>query len=224
MNMRPRNPFGSGQPKPVQEAPEELEADSFYEDKAYETQAKGLNIEEDSDLADMGSLTGISIRRKNDNGGAKPAVQPRASVAGPRDAPPRNIVEFWSRLKKGRRWPGRKDIDAKQVGMHWPNSVLMRVGENGLPWQFEPLTAELIRGGGQNFHTGEIEFGNSLVLEWLLEMGRRTHGAGQPQEEADIFPTNGGDSRYRALTVPLGDDDDTITHVLCHVVKVSSDR
>ena len=219
MNMRSRNPFGSGQPRPAQEAPEELEADSFYEDEPYNDKIDGAIEDDNTDLAGMGSLTGISIRRKGGDGAAKPAVQPRATVARPQDAPPRNIVEFWSRLKKGRRWPGRTDIDAKQVGLYWPNSVLMRVGEDGLPWQFEPLTAELIRGGGQSFHTGEIEFGNSLVLEWLLDMGRRTQRAGKPQEEADVFPTKTGDVRYRALTVPLGDDDNVISHVLCHVVK-----
>jgi hypothetical protein len=136
------------------------------------------------------------------------------------EAPPRNIVELWSRLKKGRRWPARADIDAKQIGMYWPNTVLMRVGENGLPWQFEPLAAELVRGSSQSFHTGEIEFGNSLVMEWILELGRRTQRFGQPQENSDIFPTGAGDVRYRAMTAPLGNDDNNITHVLCHVVKV----
>ena len=101
-------------------------------------------------------------------------------------------MEFWSRLKKGRRWPARSDIDAKQIGMYWPNTVLMRVGENGLPWQFEPLVSDVMRGGGQSFHTGEIEFGNSLVMEWILGLGRRTQQAGQPQEDVDLFPTDDG--------------------------------
>lgn len=209
--MRPRNPFGSGPVRPAQEAPEELEADALYE-------GGGIEEEEDLDLTGTGSLTSISIRRKK-NGGAKPAVQPGASVPRPQDSPPRNIVEFWSRLKKGRRWPTRGEIDAKQIGMHWPNSVLMRIGESGLPWQFEPLLSDVIRGGGQSFHTGEIEFGNSLVMEWILGLGRRTQSSLRPQEDADVFPTESGDVRYRAMTVPLGDDDDKVTHVLCHVVK-----
>jgi hypothetical protein len=218
--MRPRNPFGSSPVRPVQEAPEELEADALYEEEPYGRQGESAEEEEDLQLEGMGSLTGVSIRRKNDSNAAKPATQPRATVARPEETAPRNIVEFWSRLKKGRRWPARTDIDAKQIGMHWPNSVLMRVGENGLPWQFEPLTSDVLRGGGQGFHTGEIEFGNSLVMEWILGMGRRTQQAGQPQEDADIFPTDGGDVRYRAMTVPLGEGEDTVTHVLCHVQKM----
>lgn len=212
MSIRPRNPFGSGPVRPAQEAPEEMEADGGL------FEAGGVNEEEDLELSSTGSLTSISIRRKRS--GAKLAVQPRASVPRPQDTPPRNIVEFWSRLKKGRRWPTRGELDAKQIGMHWPNSVLMRVGENGQPWQFEPLMAEVLRGSGQSFHTGEIEFGNSLVMEWILGLGRRTQSSLRPQEDADSFPINSGDVRYRAMTVPLGGDDDKVTHVLCHVVKM----
>ena len=51
-------------------------------------------------------------------------------------------------------------------------------------------------------------------------MGRRSQRAGQPQEDADVFPTDGGDVRYRAMTVPLGEDDDSISHILCHVLKM----
>jgi hypothetical protein len=204
----------------VQEAPEELEADALYEDEPYSDQIESTNEDEDLELSGMGSLAKISIRRKAGDDGAKPSVQPRASVARPEETAPRNIVEFWSRLKKGRRWPERSDIDAKQVGMYWPNSVLMRVGENGLPWQFEPLTSDVMRGGGQSYHTGEIEFGNSLVMEWILGLGRRTLQAGQPQEDADVFPVDDGDVRYRAMTVPLGVNDDTVSHVLCHVLKM----
>lgn len=220
MSMRPRNPFGSSPARPVQEAPEELEADALYEEGPYGSQGESTEEEEDLQLEGMGSLAGVSIRRKNDTNAAKPAVQPRATVARPEETAPRNIVEYWSRLKKGRRWPARTDIDVKQIGMYWPNSILMRVGENGLPWQFEPLTADVIRGGGQSFHTGEIEFGNSLVMEWILGMGRGAQQTGKPQEDADRFPTDSGEVRYRAMTVPLGADDDTVSHILCHVLKM----
>lgn len=220
MSIRPRNPFGSGRFRPVQEAPEELEADALYEGEPYGNPGESADAEEDLNLASAGSLAGISIRRKAGSGAAKPAVQPRATVARPEEIAPRNIVEFWSRLKKGRRWPGRSDIDAKQIGMYWPNSVLMRVGENGLPWQFEPLMSDVMRGGGQSFHTGEIKFGNSLVMEWILGLGRRTQQAGQPQEDVDLFPIDDGEVRYRAMAVPLGENDNSISYVLCHVLKI----
>lgn len=219
MNLRPRNPFGSGGKRPVQEAPEELEAEGLYEEGAYDT-PDDSSAGEDLDLPAAGSLASISIHRKKDGSAAQPAAQPRARVPKAQETPPRNIVEFWSRMKKGRRWPARSELDARQIGMHWPDSVLMRVGESGLPWQFEALTSDLTRGGAKTFHTGAVEFGNRLVMEWILDLGRRTQRAGQPQEEADQFPTRDGDTRYRAMTVPLGDDDNSISHVLCHVSKV----
>jgi len=223
MNMRPRNPFGSGPARPAQEAPEELEVEGLYGDETFDGSAENP-ADEDLELPGTGSLTSISIRRKKDGGVARPAAQPRASVPKTQETPPRNIVELWSRMKKGRRWPGRAEIDVRQIGMYWPDSVLMRVGESGLPWQFEPLTADVARGGAKTFHTGAVEFGNPLVIEWILELGRRTQRIGQPQEESDVFPTSEGDTRYRAMTVPLGDDDVTISHVLCHVTNVDKSR
>ncbi len=212
--MHPRNPFGSGAPKPPQEAPEEFEADALYED----TSPAAPENEEDPDLPGMGSLAKISIRRKKD-GTAKPAVQPRAPQSRPEEIAPRSLVDYWSRLRKGRRWPRRGDVDAKLVGTYWPNTVLMRVGEGGLPWQFESLMSDVLRGGGQSFHNGEVEFGNSLVMEWILELGRQTQFSGRPQEDTDVFPTTTGDTRYRAAAVPLGETDETVTHILCHVQR-----
>lgn len=220
MAIRPRNPFGSGPARPVQEAPEELEGEELYSDDLFASRTDGLEVEEDPELPGMGSLASISIRRKKDADGARPAVQPRARVPKPQETAPRNIVEFWSRLKKGRRWPARADLDAKQLGMYWPDSVLMRVGEDGLPWQFEPLVSGLTRGSGKSLHTGQVEFGNSLVMEWILDLGRRTQRNRTPQESTDIFPTSTGDTRYRAMAVPLGEKDDTISHVLCHVARL----
>jgi hypothetical protein len=219
MTMRPRNPFGSSTKRPVQEAPEELEAEGLYGDEVYGGPGEAP-ADEDPELPGTGSLASISIHRKKDGAVARPAAQPRASVPKAQETPPRNIVEFWSRMKKGRRWPGRAELDARQIGMYWPDSVLMRVGESGLPWQFEPLTSDLARGGAKSFHTGAVEFGNPLVMEWILDLGRRTQRVGQPQEEADQFPTREGDTRYRAMTVPLGDSDSSVSHVLCHVAKI----
>lgn len=220
MSINSRNPFGSGSVKPTGEAPEEPESDSLYESEPHGDQNDGIVEEGNLDLSGTGSLAGIAIRRKRTGGGARPATQPPVGSPRPQDSPPRNIMDFWSRLKKGRRWPARGDIDAKQVGTYWPNTVLMRVGENGVPWQFESLMSGVVRGSGQGFHTGEVEFGNSLVMEWILELGRRTQRAGQAQEDADTFPTQAGDVRYRAMAVPLGEDDAAITHVLCHVLII----
>lgn len=194
--------------------PDDNLADPLFSE---EGQGDGENL----DLPDTASLTGISIRRKKD-AIAKPSVQPNRPPAGivrSEQAAPRNIAEYWERLRKSRRWPKRGEVDAKQIGLHWPNTVLMKVGFHGEPWRFESLISGIMRGGGQSFHNGEIEF-NSMVMEWILTIGRQTERAGKPYEDVDNFPTAGGDVRYRAMAVPLGDNDSSVTHVLCHVAKV----
>jgi hypothetical protein len=82
--MRPRNPFGSGPVRPVQEAPEELEADALYEGEPYDNPGAAAEEEENLDLTGMGSLAGVSIRRKRapQHRGVLVAPQERASMAG----------------------------------------------------------------------------------------------------------------------------------------------
>ncbi len=178
------------------------------------------SADDNLDLPDTASLTGISIRRK-EGAIAKPAVQPAAPVAGivrSEQAPPRDIVEYTNRLRKGRRWAARADIDAKQIALHWPNTLLMRVGLNGFPWRFESLISGVMRGGGQSFNNGDIEF-NPMVMEWVLGIGRNTAAGGKAVEDTDVFPTAQGNVRYRALAVPLGETDAEATFVLCHVER-----
>lgn len=180
----------------------------------------GEAADQELDLPDAATLTGISIRRKK-NGIAKPAVQPARPVAGivrSEQAPPRDIAEYWMRLRKGRQWPARGDIDAKLIGLHWPNTVLIKVGTLSQPWRFEPLISGLMRGGGQSFHNGEIEF-NSMVMDWILSIGKSVERDKRITELGDTFPTNSGNARYRAMAVPLGDSDTTVDYVLCHVKR-----
>jgi hypothetical protein len=177
--------------------------------------------EEDLEHTGMGSLAGIPIRRQSD-AIARPAM-PSASPAGAgraQHAEPRNISEYWSQLRRGRRWPAKSDIDTKLVGIKWKNSLIMVVGENGMPWRFEPLISDVLRGGGVSLTSNEIDF-NHLVMEWMLAIGRSAQQAGKPVEDSDVFPTKDGDDvRYRAIAVPLGDDDSSVTHILCHISRV----
>ncbi len=59
-----------------------------------------------------------------------------------------------------------------------------------------------------------------MVMEWILAIGRRTEGEGQPVEEIDSFPTANGQARYRALAIPLGDNQSFVNYVLCHVARI----
>lgn len=182
---------------------------------------EGEPAEEDLELPSAAALTGISIRRKKD-GMAKPAVQPTHPVAGivrSEQSPPRDIAEYWARLRKSRSWPARADVDPKQIALHWPNTVLIRVATADQPWRFEPLISGLMRGGGQSFHNGEIEF-NSMVMDWILSIGKNVEKTRRVVDNVDTFPTAAGNVRYRAMAVPLGESDAAVNYVLCHVKRV----
>lgn len=211
---RPKSLFGRAPAKPDPEfggAPEPEEEIVDEEE---------LLADEDLEHTGMGSLAGISIHREADGaaGPAAPAA-PRATAARNQDVLPRDVAEYWMRLRQGRRWPSREDIDTKLVSVQWKNSLFMVVGQDGMPWRFESLMSDVMRGGGQSLtNGGDIEF-NPMVMEWMLNMGRRAMQSGRPVENSDIFPLDSGDVRYRAVAVPLGETEDQVTSILCHVSK-----
>ncbi len=176
----------------------------------------GMEDEEDLQHTGMGSLSGISIHR-NRRGGAAPAMPSTAGRAT--NAEPRNISDYWSRLRKGRPWPAKSDIDVKLVSIRWKNCLIMVVGERGTPWRFESLAPGVMRGGGLSLTDDDIDF-NHLVMEWILSVGRAAQQSGKPVENSDVFPSENGEVRYRVVAAPLGDDDTKVTHVLCHIARV----
>jgi len=212
--QRPKSLFGRVQPKPAYELGDAVDSsDEDFGLEGFGHAAEG----EDLQHTGMGSLSGISIHRKA-RGGASPATESAGSIR-PAQTDPRNVSDYWSRLRKGRRWPAKSDVDTKLVSVKWKNCLMMVVGERGAPWRFEPLMAGVMRGGGLSLADSEIDF-NHLVMEWILAIGRATQQTGKPVEDSDVFPGNGGEVRYRAVAVPLGDDDNTVTHVLCHIARI----
>lgn len=211
---RPKSLFGRSPAKP------DPEFDGAPEPEEEPLDEEAILAEEDLDHTGMGSLSGISIHRSAE-GAAGPAApaSPRASPARSQDVLPRDVAEYWLRLRQGRRWPSRSDVDTKLVSVQWKNSLFMVVGHDGMPWRFESLTSDVMRGGGQSLTSGmDIEF-NPMVMEWMLNMGRTAMQTGRPVENSDIFPLSNGDVRYRAVAVPLGETDDQVSHVLCHIMK-----
>lgn len=211
---RPKSLFGRAPPKPAYGLSAATDAS---EDNSLSEADEATLGEEDLEHKGMGSLSGIPIRREA-SGSAK-AAMPSTSAGRPQHSEPRNISEYWSRLRKGRRWPSKSDIDTKLIGIKWKNCLIMVVGERGTPWRFEPLISGVMRGGGLSFSDNDIDF-NHLVMEWILSLGRAAQQKGGPVEDSDVFPSDSGNARYRAVAVPLGDDDKLVTHVLCHIVKV----
>ncbi len=215
--MNHKHIFGRPRPVPETDGPDD---DDLYADDAGPEEDGELD-EIDLELPGTGSLTGISIKRRDNVAGkAMPAVQPAnpAQGASQEQAPPRNIAEYWMRLRKGRRWPQRSEIDPKQIA-HWSNTMLMRVATGNEPWRFESLFADALRGAGQGFGNGDIEF-TPMIMDWILKLGQRTEHNGAATEDSDSFPTKTGDKTYKGIAVPLGDDDTTVNYILCHIEVV----
>lgn len=212
--IRPKSLFGRA---PVKPAYGLGTADDAPEDDLLSGVDESALEEEDLEHKGMGSLAAIPIRRKG-RGSAKPAMQ-SAGIGRPEQGEPRNISEYWSRLRKGRRWPAKSDIDTKLVGIKWKNCLIMVVGERGTPWRFEPVISGVMRGGGLSLTSNDIDF-NHLVMEWMLSIGRTAQQTGKPVEDSDVFPSESGDVRYRVVGAPLGDDDSAVTHILCHIMRV----
>jgi len=212
--QRPKSLFGRAQPKPA------YGLDAVAGASGDDPQAEGFGHaldDEDLEHKGMGSLSGISIHR-----GERGAAAPAGAAAGairPSQTEPRNISEYWSRLRGRRLWPARSDIDTKLVSIKWKNCLFIVIGERGTPWRFETLTPGVMRGGGGGLTDNDIDF-NHLVMEWILEMGRAVQQSGKPLEDNDLFPGHGGEVRYRVVAVPLGDDDTAVTHVLCHIARM----
>ncbi|UCH75968.1 MAG: hypothetical protein JSU82_09195 [Rhodospirillales bacterium] len=209
--QRPKSLFGRPPEKPAYG----LGAGAGMPDEAQRADDMRGPEQEDLEHKGMGSLSGIPIHRKK-RGAATPAAP--STSAGPAPSEPRNVSDYWSRLRKGRRWPAKSDIDTKFVSIRWRNCLIMVVGERGTPWRFEPLTPGVMRGGGLSLTDNDIDF-NHLVMEWILSVGRTAQQSGSPVEDSDVFPTEQGEMRYRVVAAPLGDDDKTVTHILCQIAK-----
>ena len=113
---RPKSLFGRARAKPAYGL---SSADDSSADGALPDVDESAVEEEDLQHKGMGSLTGIPIRRKA-GGSAKPAM-PASGAGRPGTSDPRNLSDYWSRLRKGRRWPAKSDVDTKLVGLKWKN-------------------------------------------------------------------------------------------------------
>ena len=60
-----------------------------------------------------------------------------------------------------------------------------------------------------------------MMLQWLVGLAGEVVREGRPVEDVETFPSARKSVEYRALALPLSDDDSAIDHVLCHVTAVT---
>ena len=160
------------------------------------------------------SLTSIRLKRRRRSAGPPPpqrSVQPAPRAVEAPPPRPTDIVDYWSRLRNGRRYPAAGNLNAELIVASWPNSILLSrsPGERGMRAAalFKPLGASAGR---------RVDFA-PMVVEWVLALAEETVRSGRPLAEKEVFELAAGPARYAACTLPLSDDQIHVDHVLCYV-------
>ena len=131
----------------------------------------------------------------------------------------RDIVEYWGRLRSGRRYPRSGDIDAATVCEHWPNSILMRCrpGSRALEPEKVFVTGESTPSSLSGLRgPGRIKL-SPMMLQWLLGLAGEVVREGRPMNDLETFPSVNRVVRYRAVALPFSENERAVDHVLCHV-------
>ena len=165
---------------------------------------------------------------------AAPAPRPQTEgpmVQAPAAAPgvpkrPQDIVRYWDQLRQGRRFPSRGDLDAAEIGRHWPNSMLVRRNRDSKGWQLETQFSGGLQGGsnGSAMSKGSGAECASMVTEWILSLGREVATLGKPLQDTEVFPTSLGEVRYNVIALPLSETQNEIDHVLYHLVPANEEQ
>jgi hypothetical protein len=191
--------------------------------------------------APVGSLTSLRIRRrapatqKNALPDAAPAAargQPEAAgpaapdvaaiaQAGPRR--PQDIVAYWRGLRGARRFPRTGDLDFGRIAADWPSTILLRCRSGS-----RALEPERVFSGAGDERPGLASLSrrnqvdlSPMMLQWLVGLAGEVVREGRPMDDVETFPSSRKSVEYRAVALPLSDDDAAIDHVLCHVTPVS---
>ncbi len=154
--------------------------------------------------------------------GPKPAHSTADTMPARETPQPEEITAYWSRLRGSRRYASTLDLDSDRIASDWPNSILFRCrpGSNAL----EPDTTYRPRqGGGSMAPDSEPEPGtivlSPMMLQWLLSLAGEAVRHRRPVEDTEFFPSAKRSVGYRAVALPLSEDQTAIDHVLCHVRK-----
>ncbi len=143
---------------------------------ALEDEDELIHTGEDGDCP-AASLTSIRLKRRRRS--AEPPLPKRSVQPAPHavEAPPprpTDIVDYWSRLRNGRRYPAAGDLNAELIVRSWPNSILLSrsPGERGMRAAalFKPLGANAVaaqQGAGRR-----VDFA-PMVVEWVWPRRKR---------------------------------------------------
>lgn len=220
-----------------------LGAEAFDEDEAYDDEAcedEAVISAESDGPAPAASLTSIRLTRRRPHAKA-PTSLPSPKSKGVTETPqhdpseaadpvpavavdpawaqrPSSIVDYWSRLRGERPYPGPAELDPDLIAATWPNAMLLRRhdGETSL------RAAALYKpeGGPANPSDHTLDL-SPMVVEWVLSLAERTVRNAQPIAEKESFERPRGSIHYAACALPLSDDGAEVDHVLCYLRVLS---
>jgi len=146
-----------------------------------------------------------------------PASSPPLDLELPTPAEPRGyweLIDYWDRLRRGRRPPTLAALDRNIVAQRWPDSLIVS-------YSAADTTMPQIARLGQP--TGAIEY-TPMVTEWIIACARQVAQEGEAMEDEQEFPVANGMAGYRLLLLPFANDNGKSDHVVCHLSRAQDKR
>lgn len=138
-----------------------------------------------------------------------PAYQEAPVVA------PAALIDLWEHLAASRLRPKVSDLDPVTIARQWPNSLLLRVTENGRRPTLEVAHMFVPSAGGS---TSPIPI-DAMTVDWIVGLSREVVSSRVPVHETDDVPTAKGTTPCGVIALPFGPDA-RVDHVLCHLYRV----
>jgi hypothetical protein len=151
-------------------------------------------------------------------------MRPRNTGWGTQKPTPPDILSYWMNVRQGRRYPSWQSLDPEQIGVHWPNCVLVHcnkeVGRLQVKYEFTNAVRKVaLRGATDEERIDRIEF-TPMVVDWILGLARDVAMSGKPTHGTEQFPSLTGEFPLRLIALPLSDDLRSIDHVLCYIQQL----
>lgn len=143
-----------------------------------------------------------------------------AAAPPPRRTPPAkpgDIARYWSSARRGRPLPALSELDLDEIAGHWPDTLLLRFATGSRHLELErSLTRTGPGDPRQAAPERKIDY-TPVVIDWVVHQGLLVARDGNPVRATEEFDTDDGVARYSVVALPLGEDGETIDHILCHL-------
>ncbi len=128
---------------------------------------------------------------------------------------PAAVIDLWEHLAANRLRPKLSDMDAVTIARQWPNSLLLRVTEDGRRPALEVAHMFAPTAGGPTIALPI----DAMTVDWIVALGREVVSTRAPIHETDAVPTGRGAINCGVIALPFGPES-RVDHVLCHLYRV----